>query len=165
MTDAHSSVVSIYIMVDKHTNQFVQTYNNTMYIFVCVMCIKDYYQPSWLGWGVSTYSCAPQCDPSPPPTATTTLGLSHIFHPYKTLKKWYYLILKGMNKKDWTLGKYTVHIVWRLCWVSDPNCHYMVALWCIYVFLQNCLQVHVPGYPKISNFRYPAPEITENAQT
>ena len=31
-----------------------------------------------------------------------------------------------------------------------------------YVFLQNCLGV--PGYPKISNFGYPIPEITENAQ-
>ena len=31
-----------------------------------------------------------------------------------------------------------------------------------FVFLQNCLQV--PGYPKISNFRYLVPEITENAQ-
>ena len=29
-------------------------------------------------------------------------------------------------------------------------------------FLQNCLQV--PGYPKISNFGYPLPEITENTQ-
>ena len=28
--------------------------------------------------------------------------------------------------------------------------------------LQNCLRV--PGYPKISNFGYPVPEITENAQ-
>ena len=31
----------------------------------------------------------------------------------------------------------------------------------IYVFLQNCLRV--TGYPKISNFGYPVPEITENA--
>ena len=28
-------------------------------------------------------------------------------------------------------------------------------------YLQNCLRV--PGYPKISNFRYPVPETTENA--
>ena len=29
----------------------------------------------------------------------------------------------------------------------------------IYVFLQNCLRV--AGYPKISNFGYPVPEITD----
>ena len=28
--------------------------------------------------------------------------------------------------------------------------------------LQNCLRV--PGYPKISNFKYPVPEITKNVQ-
>ena len=32
----------------------------------------------------------------------------------------------------------------------------------VFMVLQNCLRV--PGYPKISNFRYPVPEITENAQ-
>ena len=30
------------------------------------------------------------------------------------------------------------------------------------MFLQNCLRV--PGYPKIFNFGYPVPEITDNAQ-
>ena len=30
------------------------------------------------------------------------------------------------------------------------------------MFLQNCLRI--PGYPKISNFGYPIPEITENTQ-
>ena len=30
------------------------------------------------------------------------------------------------------------------------------------MFLQNCLQI--PGYPKISNFGYPVPEMTENTQ-
>ena len=38
----------------------------------------------------------------------------------------------------------------------------LVILLSIYVFLQNCLRV--PGYPKISNFGYPVPEITKNAQ-
>ena len=36
----------------------------------------------------------------------------------------------------------------------------ILYIWSIYVFLQNCLRV--PGYPKISNFRYPVTEITEN---
>ena len=60
-------------------------------------------------------------------------------------------------KKTWMKGLELCQLLFVTC---VPISYFLHSG--VFLFLQNCLLV--PGYPKISYFGYPVPEMTENAQ-